>query len=67
MKCKNSVFKAKNGTKDDLVSATLLITRMIDVVLATSNVAEGQLREHIGDDEMEEMVDGMGDGMPVLI
>ena len=44
-------FKAKSGEKDDLVSAVLLIVRMLDVVLMWGAQA-GDLREHITDEEI---------------
>lgn len=44
-------YKAKSGTHDDLVSATLLITRMLEVVMDYSSGTES-LKERIGDDEL---------------
>ncbi len=44
-------YSAKPGTTDDLVSATLLITRMLDVVIDWTAGAEA-LKEYIGDDEL---------------
>lgn len=44
-------FKAKSGEHDDLVSATLLIVRMLDIVLSWGTEA-GDLRECIDDDGM---------------
>lgn len=45
-------FKAKPGEYDDLVSATLMVVRMLDIVLAWGT-NPGDLREYIADDEME--------------
>lgn len=56
-------FKAKPGEHDDLVSATLLIVRMLDTVLASGEVADADLREYIDDEELE----GEGEGMPMVI
>ena len=54
-------FAAKPGEKDDLTSASLLIVRMLEVVLAWgTDVTE--LREFIGDSELYE-----NDPMPVVI
>ena len=44
-------FAAKSGNHDDLVSATLLIVRMIDTVIEWTGDSE-LLRERIGDDEL---------------
>lgn len=44
-------FAAKPGENDDLVSATLMVVRMLDVALAWGSDA-GDLREHISDDEI---------------
>lgn len=41
------VYKAKNGTKDDLVSATLLIVRMIDIIAKFEYRTAGVIREDI--------------------
>jgi hypothetical protein len=49
---KEASFAAKPGENDDLVSSTLLITRMLDVVLHWGTVDDGDLREYIGDDEL---------------
>jgi hypothetical protein len=54
-------FKAKPGEYDDLVSACLLIVRMLDIVLAWGTADAGDLREHISDDEMAL------EPMPVLV
>lgn len=54
-------FGAKPGENDDLVSATLMVVRMLDVALAWGTEA-GDLREHIADDEI-----GGGEPMPVVI
>lgn len=51
-------FKAKSGEKDDLVMATVLAVRMLDIVLAQGGDA-GDLREYIDDDEL-----GDGEAMP---
>jgi hypothetical protein len=53
-------FGAKPGEHDDLVSATLLVVRMLEVVLGWSNDT-GDLKEYIGDEEIYE-----GEPMPVL-
>lgn len=57
-----SSFAAKPGGHDDLVSATLLIVRMLETVLNWSN-ASGDLREHIGEDELFE---DESEAMPVV-
>ena len=44
-------YAAKRGCTDDLVSASLLIARMLDIVIDWSQGAE-ILRERIGDDEL---------------
>lgn len=44
-------FAAKSGTHDDLVSATLLVTRMLEIVIDWSSGSES-LKEKIGDDEI---------------
>jgi len=44
-------YQAKSGEFDDLVSACLLVVRMLDIVLSWGTAA-GDLREHISDDEM---------------
>jgi hypothetical protein len=54
-------FKAKPGENDDLVSATLLCVRMLDIALAWGT-SPGDLREHISDDEI-----GGGEPMPMII
>lgn len=53
-------FHAKQGENDDLVSATLMVVRMLDIALAWGTVA-GDLREYISDDEM------VVEPMPVVI
>jgi hypothetical protein len=58
-------FAAKSGTHDDLVSATLLITRMLEVVADWSAGNEG-LKERIGDDEVFGSDDGEGAPLPTL-
>lgn len=55
-------FAAKPGEHDDLISALLLITRMIDVV-NHFGATVGDLREYIDDDEL--MDDG--DAMPIVL
>jgi Terminase large subunit, T4likevirus-type, N-terminal/Terminase RNaseH-like domain len=55
-----STFQAKPGEFDDLVSATLIAVRMLDIVLAWGSEA-GDLRERIEDDELS------GEPMPVII
>jgi hypothetical protein len=46
-------FKAKQGEHDDLVMATSLIIRMIDIVLAWgTSSGDGDLREYIDDSEI---------------
>lgn len=58
-------FKAKPGSHDDLVSATLLIVRMLDLVVAWGTTGSEELKEYIGD---EEIFDDDGDDMmPVLV
>lgn len=57
-----NTFKAKPGEHDDLVSALLLIVRMLDTVLSWSN-AVGDLKEHIAEDELYEEQEAM----PVVI
>lgn len=54
-------FKAKPGEHDDLVSATLMIVRMLDVVLSWGTTA-GDLREYIPDEDEE-----FGEPMPVVV
>lgn len=56
-----STVKAKLGEHDDLVLATLLAIRMLDIVLSWGTNA-GDLREIIGGDESE----GETDPMPVV-
>lgn len=58
---KEASFAAKPGEKDDLTSATLLIVRMLEVVLAWGNDVM-ELREFIGESELYE-----NDPMPVVI
>ena len=53
-------YKAKPGEHDDLVMAALLCVRMLDVV-GTWGADMGELKEHIGDDELFE------EAMPVVI
>jgi hypothetical protein len=59
-------FRAKPGEHDDLVMATSLIVRMVDIVLAWGTMSgNGDLREYINDEElglMEEI-----EPMPVVI
>jgi hypothetical protein len=55
-----TTFKAKPGEHDDLVCATLLTVRMLDVVLFWGSNA-GDLREYITDDEL------MDEPMPVIV
>jgi hypothetical protein len=57
---KETSFSAKPGEHDDLVSASLLCVRMLDVVLGWGNDA-GDLREYIDDQEV------FDEGMPVLL
>lgn len=45
-----ATFRAKPGEHDDLIMATVLVVRMIDIVLAWGTQA-GELRDYIGDDE----------------
>lgn len=54
-------FKGKPGEHDDLVAATLVIVRMLDIVLRWGTEG-GNLRECIQDDELFEQ-----EPMPVLI
>jgi len=56
-----STYRAKSGEHDDLVSATMLAIRAIDVIF-TWGVQAGTLREYIGDDEVSYM-----EAMPVVI
>lgn len=58
---KEASFAAKSGEKDDLTSATLLIVRMLEVVLAWGNDVT-ELREFIGESELYD-----SDPMPVVI
>jgi hypothetical protein len=53
-------FAAKPGENDDLVSATLMAVRMLDVALAWGSEA-GDLREYISDDEIG------SEPMPVVV
>src|SRR5262249_37719314 len=46
-----TTFQAKPGEFDDLVSATLLVVRMLDIVLSWGTQG-GDLREYIDDGEM---------------
>lgn len=55
---KDASFGAKPGEHDDLVSAALLIVRMLDVV-SLWGADMGELKEHIGDEELFE------EGMPI--
>jgi len=55
-------FAAKSGETDDLVSATLMIVRMLDIALAWGTSA-GDLREYISDSEIGDEVEPM----PVVI
>jgi hypothetical protein len=48
---KGASYGAKSGLHDDLVSSTLLITRMLDIVIDWSNGSE-MLKERIGEDEL---------------
>jgi hypothetical protein len=58
-------FKAKPGEHDDLVMATSLVVRMIDVVLSWETVSSNRaLREYIDDSELGELVE---EPMPVII
>jgi hypothetical protein len=61
-------FKAKAGLHDDLVSAQLLIARMLDVILMWGVGPVDELKEYIHDDEIydghEEDDEG---GMPIVI
>lgn len=58
-------FRAKPGEHDDLVMATSLVVRMIDVVLSWETGADsGALREYIEDSEMGELV---VEPMPTII
>lgn len=54
-------YKGKGSAKDDLIMATLLCVRMLDVVLAWSPDV-GDLKEYISDDELYE-----NEPMPVVI
>ena len=56
-----STYKAKSGEHDDLVSATMLAIRAIDVMFSWG-VQAGALREYINDDEVSYM-----EAMPVVI
>jgi hypothetical protein len=57
-------FKAKSGEHDDLISACLLITRMLDVALMWTNFGT-DLKETIGDEEISEVDEDAP--MPILI
>ena len=45
-------FKCKPGEHDDLVSSTLMVVRMLDIVLSWGTAADN-LREYIDDSEMD--------------
>lgn len=51
-------YAAKPGTHDDLVSATLLVTRMLETVIEWSGGGDA-LKERIGDDELFGDEDGL--------
>lgn len=53
-------FKAKQGEHDDLVSALLLVVRMLEVALMWG-ASGGDLREHIADEELYD------EPMPVVV
>jgi hypothetical protein len=59
---KQATFGAKPGETDDLVSASLLAARALDVVLYWGAQA-GDLREFITDEELEDT----GEPMPVVV
>jgi len=61
---KQSSFSAKPGETDDLVSATLLVIRALDVALYWG-AQSGNLREIITDDELED--DTSGDPLPMVV
>lgn len=54
-------YSAKPGTHDDLVSALLLVTRMLDIVIATGEHDGSDLHDGIDVDEL------FSDPMPVVI
>jgi len=55
-------FKAKPPEHDDLVSATLLIVKLLDVVIKWEDRNTDRLREHIEDTEIMQV-----DPMPVVV
>ncbi len=57
---KETSYGAKPGEHDDLVSALLLVVRMLDIVIWIGADA-GDLNERIADEEL-----GEGDPMPVV-
>lgn len=63
---KGASYSAKSGTHDDLVSACLLITRMLDIVIDWTNHAD-ILREHIGDDELFNGDDEGSSPLPTVV
>lgn len=61
-----NTFRAKPGENDDLVMATSLVVRMIDIVLAWGTTAgNGDLREYIDDNELGG--DVILEPMPVIV
>jgi hypothetical protein len=55
-------FKAKQGEHDDLVSATLLVVRLLDLVMRWEDKSTNDLREHIDDEEIMQI-----DPMPIVV
>ena len=49
---RGSSYSAKPGLHDDLVSALLLITRMLDIVIAMGIETSEDLKESISEDEI---------------
>lgn len=61
-----SSFKAKSGEHDDLISASLLIIRMLDVALMwVDNIDE--LKEYISDDDISGYDENISGPLPVVL
>lgn len=58
----DNTFKAKQGEHDDLVSATLLVVRLLDLVMRWEDKSTNDLREHIDDEEIMQI-----DPMPIVV
>lgn len=57
-----ATYRAKIGEHDDLISATLMIIRLLDYVMRWEDRSTNALREHIEDDEIMEI-----DPLPIVI